>query len=169
MKKLTAILGLAAITLLFAGCDPVPGKIDRASAEKPATEQAAVKSPEVKDAAEKGEAGAATYASSLASAKENGKLLLLKFSATWCEPCQLMKKAMKDDLLLREEMKNYQVLEVDIDDAKNKELKEKYYPDGGIPFVIVLRPSDESRVTDLLGFDDGPSMARALRAARTKV
>jgi thiol:disulfide interchange protein len=167
MKKLTSLLAVIAVGVIFAGCAPVGPKGEEASGKAPSSEAA---QPTLgKLSADKGEAKAATYASSLASAKESGKLLLLKFSADWCAPCKEMSKAMKDDMLLREEIKNYQVLEVDIDDAKNKELKEKFYPDGGIPFVIVLRPGDETRVTDLLGFDDGPTMARALKSARTKV
>lgn len=153
------MVSLLAAALLFAGCTPV-GKKEEAASAAPT---------ESKESAEKGDSKPADYASTLAAAKKDGKLLLLKFTASWCPPCQEMKKAMKDDMLLREEIKNYEVLEVDIDNAKNQALRDKFYPDGGIPFVIVLKPGDESRVTDMLGFDDGPAMARALKAARTKV
>lgn len=165
MKKLISLLALVALGVVFAGCTPAPAE----DSGKDSSSQAAASEPVAKGEESKPALKTASYESSLAAAKKDGKLLLLKFSAEWCGPCQDMSKAMKDDMLLREEIKNYQVLEVDIDDAKNKDLKEKYYPDGGIPFVIVLRPKDGSRVTDLTGFYDGPTMARALKAARTKV
>lgn len=108
------------------------------------------------------------YSQAKALAQKEGKLILLKFSADWCPPCQEMSKAMKNDLLFVEELKHYKVVEVDFDDEDSKDLKEKFYPEGGIPFVMVLRPEDESRVVDQTGFDTALQMVKLLKSAREK-
>jgi len=110
----------------------------------------------------------AAYEDARALAKKDGKLLLLAFSADWCPPCKELHKAMKEDLLFTEELKNYLVVEVEIEDEASKDIKEKFYPDGGIPFVIVLKPEDESRVTEVLGFESSLPMVQQLKAAREK-
>lgn len=168
MKLNTLILPacLAALLLAASGC--TAGK-ETAKAEAPKPEPAkSADAPE--EVAEKtGEqVGTAGYDAARAQAKKDGKLLMLKFEADWCGPCNDMTEAMKSDIVLAEEMKNYTVFHVDIDNPKNKEIAARFYPDSGIPFVIVLRPGDESRVTDFLGFDTGAMLARELKAARDK-
>ncbi len=153
-RKLFFLLpSLAVLALAIAGC--VPGK-ETALKPSPSAETP------------KAEAKLTSYDDARAEAKKEGKLLMLKFEADWCGPCRDMTKAMESDIVLVEEMKNYKVVHVDIDDAKNKDIVAKFYPDSGIPFVIILRPEDESRVTDLLGFDSGSVLARELKAARDK-
>ena len=161
MKSKPAILiaCLAAVLIVFGGCAPSKESTAKAPPALTATAEELDAKPAVT---------LASYDAARAEAKKNGKLLLLKFEADWCGPCKDMTAAMKSDIVLHEEMKNYTVYPVDIDDPKNKDIAAKFYPDTGVPFVIVLRPEDESRVTDFVGFDTGAMLARELKAARDK-
>lgn len=166
--KAGRFLGLTALGLIIlAGCTAAPA--GKAETEAP------VSAPSESKGAEEGKASAssektinAVYDEARDLAKKEGKLVLLKFSADWCAPCQEMSKAMKNDLLFVEELKHYKVVEVDFDDEASKDLKDKFYPEGGIPFVMVLRPEDESRVVDQTGFDSTLQMVKLLKSAREK-
>lgn len=170
LKPITLLVSLAALSLVFAGCSPAKETAEKAPTpavsepEKSAGDPAEAKT----DSEKKPDSKLASYDAARAEAKKDGKLLMLKFEADWCGPCKDMSEAMKSDIVLAEEMKNYTVLHVDIDDPKNKDIAARFYPDSGIPFVIILRPQDESRVTDFLGFDTAPTLARELKAARDK-
>lgn len=157
---------LAALLLAASGC--TAGKeTAKVEAPKPEPAKTADASEPAKEKTEE-LVGTAGYDAARAKAKKDGTLLMVKFEADWCGPCNDMTEAMKSDIVLAEEMKNYTVFHVDIDNPKNKEIAARFYPDSGIPFVIVLRPGDESRVTDFLGFDTGAMLARELKAARDK-
>lgn len=96
----------------------------------------------------------ASYDKAMAAAKTNKKPVLLKFSAEWCGPCKEMKQGMGEDRFAAT-WKKVNLVEVDVDAAENEKLVEKYHPEGGIPFVLILRP-DGTRIADQMGFE-GPS------------
>lgn len=156
--------------ILLAGCAAVPESKNESEPSAPAAseskEQGEAQSKETSSANE--QTINAVYVEARELAKKEGKLVLLKFSADWCAPCKEMSKDMKNDLLFVEEMKHYQVVEVDFDAEDSKDLKEKFYPEGGIPFVMVLRPEDESRVVDQTGYSSALQMVKVLKAAREK-
>lgn len=166
-KSLLLLASILGLTVVFSGCGPDKQVTVKAS-PSPSTEAIKPAAKTGGKPAAKPESKLASYDSARAEAKKEGKLLMLKFEADWCGPCKDLTEAMKSDIVLVEEMKNYTVVNVDIDDPKNKEIAARFYPDSGIPFVIVLRPEDESRVTDFLGFDTASLLARELKAARDK-
>jgi thiol:disulfide interchange protein len=90
----------------------------------------------------------------MAASKSNKKPVLMKFTADWCGPCKEMKQGMGNDRFAAT-WKRVNLVEIDIDAPENQKLVEKYHPEGGIPFVLILRP-DGSRIDDQTGYG-GPS------------
>lgn len=73
----------------------------------------------------------------LAQAQASGKLLLLKFTAHWCGPCQRMSKTTYSDATVQDELKRFFVVEVDVDkDAETA----RSLQIGGVPAFVVVGP-----------------------------
>lgn len=73
----------------------------------------------------------------MAAAKENGKPTILVFSASWCGPCQAMKK----DVYPSDEVKpfadKFNWAYLDIDDEANSKLSDSYKVES-IPHIMFL-------------------------------
>ncbi len=66
-----------------------------------------------------------------------GGMVLIKFYADWCGPCQMMKPVVEE---LAEKHDNVRVLEANIDDEE--ELAEQYKVET-IPCLVLLKDGDE--------------------------
>lgn len=68
------------------------------------------------------------------------KKKILKFSAVWCNPCNILKKTF-EEVLKMEEFKNIEVIELDVDDVNNNELCFKHQV-RSIPTLVMLDEND---------------------------
>lgn len=84
-----------------------------------------------------------SYAKALAESKESGKPAILIFSASWCPPCQAMKKEVYPSAAVKPFHDKFIWAYLDADDDKNKKAMEKYGVEG-IPHIEFLNPSGES-------------------------
>lgn len=64
------------------------------------------------------------YDAALKRAKADGKTVVVDFFATWCGPCQLMDEKTFADPRVRQRLKNFVTLKVDVD--KQPELARRY-------------------------------------------
>lgn len=153
--KIAGPAAALAVALLLAGC--FAGSTEETRAVLVPDDAKAEVKAEAKPAKEDVKAGKAPLGgmamveSALAKAKGEGKLVMLKFTAEWCGPCQDMKKAI-DAGRFTKQLDKMVFVEVDSDLEANAPVYEKYHPEGAIPFVLVLRP-DGSRVDEVLGYD----------------
>lgn len=67
---------------------------------------------------------------------------LLIFSADWCSPCKLAKKAMKENVELKRIVASYEMIEYDFDVAMP--MRRKYKVDR-VPTFIVVADGEEIR------------------------
>ena len=75
-----------------------------------------------------------------------GKVFLL-FSASWCNPCKIMKSFIKE---IVEEFKELNVYEVEVDTDDKKELVE-YYNISSVPTLVLLE--DGNKIDEVIGSD----------------
>lgn len=157
-----SVLASCALLAVLAGCFAGSTPETRAvlGGEEPAPPAAKPKDAAAKEGAK---AGKAALDQALASAKAENKLVLVKFTAEWCPPCQDMKRAI-DAGRFTKQLDRMVFVEVDTDLAENEELGKTYHPEGGIPYVLILRP-DGSRVDEMLGYDTASGFASFLDAA----
>ena len=77
------------------------------------------------------------YETALATAKKEGKPIILVFSATWCPPCQSMKKAVYPSAEVKPLHDKFVWAYLDVDDTENAKAATKYGVEG-IPHVQFL-------------------------------
>ena len=88
-----------------------------------------------------------------ATAKTEGKIFILDFTASWCTPCKWMEETTYNDANLAEFMsKNCIAVKVDIDDIEGFDLKERYKVEV-LPTIIVFDASGKqlARFNESLG------------------
>ena len=88
-----------------------------------------------------------------ATAKAEGKIFILDFTASWCTPCKWMEETTYNDPNLAEFMsKNCIAVKVDIDDIEGFDLKERYKVEV-LPTIIVFDASGKqlARFNESLG------------------
>ena len=83
------------------------------------------------------------YAKVLADSKESGKPVILIFSASWCPPCQTMKKEVYPDAAVKPFHDKFIWAYLDADDEKNKKAMEKFGVEG-IPHIEFLSSAGKS-------------------------
>lgn len=82
-----------------------------------------------------------SYDDGLAEAKKTHRPICLIFYTTWCPHCANYSKVFSDPKVV-EKSKSFVMIHLDAD--KNKELGQKYAPDGGyIPRTLFLTPDGE--------------------------
>ncbi len=88
-----------------------------------------------------------------ATAKAEGKIFILDFTASWCTPCKWMEETTYNDAPLAEFMsKNCIAVKVDIDDIEGFDLKQRYNVEV-LPTIIVFDASGKqlARFNESLG------------------
>ena len=95
------------------------------------------------------------YAKALAEATEKHQPVLLDFSASWCGPCRMMETTTFADPGVREELKGYLLVKIDLDQARD--LAARYHVEA-IPTCIVLNQFGE-KVDGRTGYLDAAHFA----------
>ena len=101
------------------------------------------------------------FLAALATAKQEGKLLVLDFSAEWCAPCQRMIREVFPDPKVAVLLESFVFLTIDTDAYPALEQK---YRVVGMPDIRILSP-DGKEIRQLLGFHDAESFAAALQSS----
>lgn len=83
-----------------------------------------------------------SYASVTKKSKESGKPVVLVFSATWCPPCQSMKKEVYPSKEVQAFHDQFEWAYLDADEKENEKLMAKYEV-SGIPHIQFLSKNGE--------------------------
>lgn len=89
-----------------------------------------------------------TTAGVLKAAKQNGKPVIIVFSASWCGPCQSMKKDVYPSSVVQPLQDKFNWAYLDIDDESNSKLAEGFHVDT-IPHLFFLDPTGKTTLDDL--------------------
>ncbi|WP_395746755.1 thioredoxin family protein [Prosthecobacter sp.] len=84
----------------------------------------------------------------LKAAKQNGKPIVMIFSASWCGPCQHMVKEVYPSPLVQPLQDKFNWAYLDIDDEANGKLAEGFTVDT-IPHIFFLDPSGKTSLDHL--------------------
>lgn len=102
--------------------------------------------------------------SALKEAKKSGKPVFVDFSATWCGPCQDMKKETFKNAKVIAELKKW--VAVDIDTDKQEKVAAKYKVDA-MPTLVVVKPSG-AVVSKAVGYQSAGDLLKWLKANYSK-
>jgi len=104
------------------------------------------------------------YQSAMELAQKEKKPVLLVFSATWCPPCQNMKKTTYHDPAVVKVAQGFIPIMVDTDE--NVDLAQQYGV-SGIPCYFLLRP-DGTQIDSFVGYHKASDFAAKLKIALEK-
>lgn len=107
-----------------------------------------------------------SYRKLLSTQKESGKPAIVVFSATWCGPCQAMKKGVYPSEAVKPFHDKFVWAYLDTDDSTNKKAAEKYGVKG-IPHIEFLDASGES-IGNQVGGSSPEAFAKKLEAMLAK-
>jgi len=107
-----------------------------------------------------------SYRKVLAEQKETGKPAILVFSASWCGPCQAMKKEIYPSAEVTAFHDKFIWAYLDVDDSQNKKAKEKYAVQS-IPHIEFLDSTGES-LGNQIGSNSPADFAKKLEGILAK-
>lgn len=84
-----------------------------------------------------------SYRSAMSDAKKTGKPVILVFSASWCGPCQEMKKEVYPSAAVKKYHDKFVWAYLDVDDNDNEKASKEYKVEG-IPHVQFLDASGKA-------------------------
>jgi thiol:disulfide interchange protein len=82
------------------------------------------------------------YDAAVELAKKENKPLMVVFSATWCPPCQTMKKEVYPSPAVKSELDGWVCVYLDVDEEKNRKPATQYKVEG-IPHIQLLTSKEE--------------------------
>lgn len=107
-----------------------------------------------------------SYRAALSEAKKQNKPVILIFSASWCGPCQKMKKEVYPSAEVQPWHDKFVWAYLDTDDASNRKAAEKYGV-RGIPHIEFVNAEGES-IDKQVGSSPAEAFAKTLEAIHTK-
>ena len=106
------------------------------------------------------------YRKAMAESKDTGKPAIIVFSASWCPPCQSMKKEVYPSDEVKPFHDKFIWAYLDADDGQNKKAMEKYSVQG-IPHIEFLNAAGES-IGQQVGGNDPGAFAKKLEGLLAK-
>lgn len=104
--------------------------------------------------------------SAMNAAKKEGKPVILVFSASWCPPCQAMKKDVYPSEAVKAYHDKFIWAYLDVDDASNTRAAEKAGVDG-IPHIQFLNAQGKE-VSKQVGSNSATAFAKTLEGVLAK-
>jgi thiol:disulfide interchange protein len=104
----------------------------------------------------------------MSAAKKEGKPVVLVFSASWCPPCQTMKKEVYPSEAVKAFHDKFVWAYLDVDDNDN-EKPSKEYGVNGIPHIEFVDADGKSLIEKQVGSGSPESFAKRLESALAKV
>lgn len=158
-------IGLGALTLGWPSqAENVAYEADVAAETAADTTPAAIMVPANQDHAKSAEpVWQDDFDTALAAARSAKKPLLLRFTASWCVPCQVMDAAAwPDDQVQSLLAEKVIAMEVDVDREANRALLRRYRVTG-VPTLLLLNPQGEE--TARSGFQSAEALREFLKGA----
>lgn len=109
-----------------------------------------------------------SYRSAMNDAKKTGKPVVLVFSASWCPPCQTMKKSVYPSETVKAFHDKFIWAYLDVDDNDN-EKPAKQYGVSGIPHIEFVDAEGKSLIEKQVGSSSPEAFAKRLTDALAKV
>ncbi len=106
------------------------------------------------------------YAAAAAESKKSGKPMIVIFSASWCGPCQTMKKKVYPSDEVKPFHDKFVWAYLDADEEENAALMKKYKVEG-IPHIQFLG-ADEKELDKQVGSSDPAAFAKLLTGVLAK-
>ena len=107
-----------------------------------------------------------SYRGALSEAKKTGKPMILVFSASWCGPCQAMKKDVYPSAAVKEYHDKFVWAYLDVDDNSNEKAGKEFGVQG-IPHIQFLDAAGKA-VDKQVGSSSAESFAGTLAAVLKK-